>query len=65
MPPDQPLINDVEQLLVFQYLIGLTHPGFPKIAHCVFQKAFAESGLTGAEMNRSSRSTAPEPTSLI
>src|ERR1035438_4677132 len=48
MTPHQSFVDRVEQLLIFQYSIGLTHPGLPEVTHCVFHEAWEKLGLRGA-----------------
>src|ERR1700722_2246815 len=44
----QLLLNDLQQLIVIQSLIGMPHPGFPQIGHLFADKAIGEAALQAA-----------------
>jgi hypothetical protein len=48
MPSQESLVNDVEQFLVFQKMIGLTHPRFPQIADSLCEESPGKYGRRGA-----------------
>jgi len=56
MTLDQCLIYGIDQLLVFQHLVSLAHPGFPKIFDFLFDQPLGKAALGGAaELNHFAR----------
>jgi hypothetical protein len=50
------LLNDQQQGVVFQSLIGMAHPGFPQIAHSLMNEAVSEALLLAARGDHGSDS---------
>ena len=51
-PFQESFINGLDELFIFQHLVGLAHPGFPEIGGFFRDESFAEAALAGtAEVN--------------
>jgi hypothetical protein len=57
-PFDQLLLNDLQQPIVIQGLIGMPHPGLPQIGHCFADEAIGEAALQAAGNDHAVRSFA-------
>jgi hypothetical protein len=52
MPCQESRVNGLDELLIFQHLVGLAHPRFPEIGGFFLDESFAEAALCGtAEIN--------------
>jgi hypothetical protein len=51
MTPQEGFINNMDQLLVFQYPVGPTHPRFPGVADGFCDERFGKTWRRVPEMN--------------